>query len=137
MWSFAGTFTGDAHIGCSRCFVAASSPPSLTFFSHSVILISSLVRFGRLKQDYAGCQLSGFIMVNRVPGNFHIEARSAVHSIDPTAANVRYLRILSTVQGLFMSVCLPLVPLLRGCLFLASDEAAAAAGSGVSSFFEV
>ncbi|CAN0418965.1 unnamed protein product, partial [Hapterophycus canaliculatus] len=45
--------------------------------------------FSRLKQDYAGCQLSGFIMVNRVPGNFHIEARSAFHSIDPTAANVR------------------------------------------------
>lgn len=54
-----------------------------------VFRIRSSVRFGRLKQDYAGCQLSGFIMVNRVPGNFHIEARSAVHSIDPTAANVR------------------------------------------------
>lgn len=47
------------------------------------------IRYGRLKQDYPGCQLSGFIMVNRVPGNFHIEARSALHSIDPTAANVR------------------------------------------------
>ncbi|CAN0025498.1 unnamed protein product [Scytosiphon promiscuus] len=47
--------------------------------------------FNRLKQDYAGCQLSGFIMVNRVPGNFHIEARSAFHSIDPTAANVSHV----------------------------------------------
>eukprot|EP00752_Nemacystus_decipiens_P014202 g12631.t1 len=51
----------------------------------------TLRRFGRLKQDYPGCQLSGFIMVNRVPGNFHIEARSAIHSIDPTAANVSHV----------------------------------------------
>eukprot|EP00904_Undaria_pinnatifida_P013499 jgi/Undpi1/927/HiC_scaffold_10.g04391.m1 len=50
-----------------------------------------LRRFNRLKQDYAGCQLSGFIMVNRVPGNFHIEARSLVHSIDPTATNVSHV----------------------------------------------
>lgn len=99
--------TGDAHRLLALLCRSLFPLPSLTFFSHSVILISSSVRFGRLKQDYAGCQLSGFIMVNRVPGNFHIEARSAVHSIDPTAANVRYLCILSTVQGLFMSVCLP------------------------------
>ncbi|CAN0515811.1 unnamed protein product, partial [Ectocarpus sp. 12 AP-2014] len=51
----------------------------------------TLRRYGRLKQDYPGCQLSGFIMVNRVPGNFHIEARSALHSIDPTAANVSHV----------------------------------------------
>ncbi|CAM9412427.1 unnamed protein product [Ectocarpus sp. 6 AP-2014] len=51
----------------------------------------ALRRYGRLKQDYPGCQLSGFIMVNRVPGNFHIEARSALHSIDPTAANVSHV----------------------------------------------
>ncbi|CAM9927755.1 unnamed protein product [Pylaiella littoralis] len=44
-----------------------------------------------VKQDYPGCQLSGFLMVNRVPGNFHVEARSAFHSIDPTAANVSHV----------------------------------------------
>lgn len=40
-------------------------------------------------EKWPGCMVSGHIMVNRVPGNFHIEARSLVHSIDPTATNVR------------------------------------------------
>lgn len=27
-------------------------------------------------EDHPGCQLSGYLMVDRVPGNFHIKARS-------------------------------------------------------------
>ncbi|CAN0478757.1 unnamed protein product, partial [Discosporangium mesarthrocarpum] len=47
------------------------------------------LRYRRVVQDYPGCQLSGFIMVNRVPGNFHIEAHSKHHNINPPMTNVR------------------------------------------------
>ncbi|CAN0022408.1 unnamed protein product [Ascophyllum nodosum] len=69
------------------------SVPSLMQYSNAKIGNDekTLRRFNRLKADYAGCQMSGFIMVNRVPGNFHIEARSAFHSIDPTATNVSHV----------------------------------------------
>lgn len=47
--------------------------------------------------DHPGCMLSGFLLVNRVPGNFHLEMRSKHHNINPSAANlshiVRNLRI--------------------------------------------
>ena len=44
-------------------------------------------------------------MVNRVPGNFHIEARSLVHSIDPTATNVRYVVYVCVCFCCFCCVC--------------------------------
>mmetsp|Transcript_19066 Transcript_19066/g.27097 ORF Transcript_19066/g.27097 Transcript_19066/m.27097 type:complete len:486 (+) Transcript_19066:57-1514(+) len=37
-----------------------------------------------------GCEISGHLMVNRVPGNFHIEARSKSQSINPTMANLTH-----------------------------------------------
>jgi len=40
--------------------------------------------------DHPGCMLVGFIMVNRVPGNFHIEARSNNHNIVPSMANLSH-----------------------------------------------
>lgn len=40
------------------------------------------------KNQNPGCQISGHLMVNRVPGNFHIEAKAKDHSIDPTATNL-------------------------------------------------
>uniref|UniRef100_A0A7S2E6Q8 Thioredoxin domain-containing protein n=1 Tax=Trieres chinensis TaxID=1514140 RepID=A0A7S2E6Q8_TRICV len=40
------------------------------------------------RAEYPGCQVSGHLMVNRVPGNFHIEAKAKDHSIDPTATNL-------------------------------------------------
>ena len=40
-------------------------------------------------EEHPGCMLSGFVLVNRVPGNFHIEARSAHHEINAALANVR------------------------------------------------
>lgn len=41
-------------------------------------------------EDHPGCQISGFIMTDRVPGNFHIEARSLNHAINPKAANLSH-----------------------------------------------
>eukprot|EP00568_Trieres_chinensis_P017374 CAMPEP_0183330326 /NCGR_PEP_ID=MMETSP0160_2-20130417/85244_1 /TAXON_ID=2839 ORGANISM="Odontella Sinensis, Strain Grunow 1884" /NCGR_SAMPLE_ID=MMETSP0160_2 /ASSEMBLY_ACC=CAM_ASM_000250 /LENGTH=421 /DNA_ID=CAMNT_0025498531 /DNA_START=289 /DNA_END=1554 /DNA_ORIENTATION=- len=41
-----------------------------------------------LKNQNPGCQISGHLMVNRVPGNFHIEAKAKDHSIDPTMTNL-------------------------------------------------
>lgn len=40
--------------------------------------------------DHPGCLLVGFIMVKRVPGNFHIEARSTAHSIHAEMANLSH-----------------------------------------------
>lgn len=36
-------------------------------------------------------QLTGFLLVNRVPGNFHIEARSKYHNLNPTLTNVSHV----------------------------------------------
>jgi len=41
-------------------------------------------------EDHPGCQLSGFMMVDRVPGNFHIMARSPRHDLAPTMTNVSH-----------------------------------------------
>lgn len=50
-------------------------------------------RYGKFnihQVDQVGCMLSGYIMVNRVPGNFHIEARSKEHTIDPAMTNLTH-----------------------------------------------
>ena len=44
-----------------------------------------------MKEVKGGCQLAGFLLVNRVPGNFHIEARSKSHNINPTITNVSHI----------------------------------------------
>jgi len=35
--------------------------------------------------------LNGYLMVNRVPGNFHIEARSKYHDLEPTMTNLSHV----------------------------------------------
>ena len=41
-------------------------------------------------EDHPGCQLSGHLLLDRVPGNFHIQARSAHHDIVPHMTNVSH-----------------------------------------------
>lgn len=38
-----------------------------------------------------GCNLVGFLMLNRVPGNFHIQARSENHNMNPSMANLTHI----------------------------------------------
>jgi hypothetical protein len=38
-----------------------------------------------------GCLLEGHLLVNRVPGNFHIEARSKYHNLNPPLTNVSHV----------------------------------------------
>jgi len=40
--------------------------------------------------DHPGCQLSGHLMLDRVPGNFHILARSKHHDLAPHLTNVSH-----------------------------------------------
>ena len=40
--------------------------------------------------DHMGCRLTGFIMVNRVPGNFHLQAKSDVHSMNAKETNLSH-----------------------------------------------
>ena len=42
------------------------------------------------EEQHPGCQMSGFLLVNRVPGNFHIEARSNFHNLNPVMANLSH-----------------------------------------------
>jgi len=42
------------------------------------------------RPDYPGCQLSGFILVNRVKGNFHILAHSVNHNLNAAATNLTH-----------------------------------------------
>jgi len=45
----------------------------------------------RNKKEHPGCMMQGFLLVNRVPGNFHIEARSILHSLNPVMANLSHI----------------------------------------------
>lgn len=42
------------------------------------------------RDDHPGCLMSGYLLVNRVPGNFHIEARSKHHNLNPLMANLSH-----------------------------------------------
>lgn len=50
--------------------------------------------FQQHRPDHPGCQVSGHLMVNRVPGNFHIEARSKSHNL-----NGKWIVAMSGAQG--------------------------------------
>lgn len=41
-------------------------------------------------EEHPGCQISGFLWVDRVPGNFHIQARSPSHDIAAHMTNVSH-----------------------------------------------
>jgi len=43
-----------------------------------------------MDDDHPGCQISGFLWVDRVPGNFHIQARSNKHDIAAHMTNVSH-----------------------------------------------
>lgn len=38
------------------------------------------------RPEHPGCQVSGHLMVNRVPGNFHIEAKSKNYNLNGTSS---------------------------------------------------
>lgn len=42
-------------------------------------------------KEHPGCQLSGYLFVDRVPGNFHINAQSNKHDIAPQMTNVSHI----------------------------------------------
>jgi len=42
-------------------------------------------------EDHPGCQLSGFLLVDRAPGNFHIQAQSKGHDIAAHMTNVSHI----------------------------------------------
>jgi hypothetical protein len=48
-------------------------------------------------EEHPGCQLSGHLLLDRVPGNFHIQARSPHHDLVPHMTNVSHV-----VHHLFM-----------------------------------
>jgi hypothetical protein len=41
-------------------------------------------------EDHPGCQLSGSMLINRVPGNFYIQAMSLTHDLVPHMTNVSH-----------------------------------------------
>jgi hypothetical protein len=43
------------------------------------------------RNDHPGCLLTGFLLVNRVPGNFHIETRSKHHNLNPVLSNLSHV----------------------------------------------
>lgn len=42
------------------------------------------------RPEHPGCQVSGHLMVNRVPGNFHIEASSKNHNLNAAMTNLSH-----------------------------------------------
>eukprot|EP00560_Eucampia_antarctica_P008612 CAMPEP_0197825118 /NCGR_PEP_ID=MMETSP1437-20131217/2251_1 /TAXON_ID=49252 ORGANISM="Eucampia antarctica, Strain CCMP1452" /NCGR_SAMPLE_ID=MMETSP1437 /ASSEMBLY_ACC=CAM_ASM_001096 /LENGTH=539 /DNA_ID=CAMNT_0043424989 /DNA_START=91 /DNA_END=1710 /DNA_ORIENTATION=+ len=47
-------------------------------------------QLNRKDEDHPGCNLSGFLWVDRAPGNFHIQARSNSHDIAAHMTNVSH-----------------------------------------------
>jgi len=45
---------------------------------------------GMSRPEHPGCQVSGHLMVNRVPGNFHIEAKSVNHNLHAAMTNLTH-----------------------------------------------
>jgi len=41
--------------------------------------------------DHPGCLVSGFLLVNRVPGNFHVQAHSRHHSLNTFRTNLSHI----------------------------------------------
>ncbi len=48
-------------------------------------------RILQTKEEHPGCMLAGFLLVNRVPGNFHLEARSKHHNLNPVMSNMSHV----------------------------------------------
>lgn len=44
-----------------------------------------------VEADHPGCQLSGHLLLDRVPGNFHVQARSPHHDLVPHLTNVSHV----------------------------------------------
>jgi len=44
-----------------------------------------------IKDEHPGCMMTGFLLVNRVPGFFHLEARSNHHNLNPAMANLSHI----------------------------------------------
>mmetsp|Transcript_21024 Transcript_21024/g.66042 ORF Transcript_21024/g.66042 Transcript_21024/m.66042 type:complete len:463 (+) Transcript_21024:340-1728(+) len=42
-------------------------------------------------KEHPGCMLSGYVLVNRVPGNFHVEARSKLHNLNAAMTNLSHV----------------------------------------------
>jgi hypothetical protein len=42
-------------------------------------------------EDHPGCQISGFLLVDRAPGNFHIQAQSKGHDLAAHMTNVSHI----------------------------------------------
>ena len=42
-------------------------------------------------KEHPGCMMSGYLLVNRVPGNFHIEARSNQHNLNAAMTNLSHV----------------------------------------------
>ena len=42
-------------------------------------------------EDHPGCQISGFLLVDRAPGNFHIQAQSRNHDLAAHMTNVSHI----------------------------------------------
>jgi thiol-disulfide isomerase/thioredoxin len=40
--------------------------------------------------EHPGCQITGTLFLNKVPGNFYIQAQSPTHSLEPTLTNVSH-----------------------------------------------
>lgn len=47
--------------------------------------------FSQNRPDHPSCQVSGHLMVNRVPGNFHIEAKSKNHNLNSAMTNLTHI----------------------------------------------
>ncbi len=74
-----------------RCKCIRLSQDEQVALMHPVEKEAHLERLAQEKIDHPGCMMSGFLMVNRVPGNFHIEMRSKHHNINPPAANLSHV----------------------------------------------
>jgi len=67
------------------------SPDKLKPLQDKIMMKYGTLRGNAKPNEHIGCQVSGFVMVNRVPGNFHIEPRSHSHSFHASEMNMSHV----------------------------------------------
>ena len=50
-----------------------------------------------ISSEHPGCQIAGYLFLNRAPGNFHIMARSKSHDLEARCVTFILLRITNLI----------------------------------------
>ena len=90
-----GKEKGDADIKSSEAVAASRLRTILTerhhAYAQSLEAGRKTIQHSWADEDHPGCLLTGFLLVDRAPGNFHIQAQSKAHDLAAHMTNVSHI----------------------------------------------